>query len=775
MAIGKPADGLSAYKYQGLESETNQIRLVHLLPGTFDEDLCVLLPTVTLQKTFTRRNTSSRSSLLDLQTTLPKDWAVVETREGRYLFYRRIDTTDPRLAFETSWIHPNPDVDQNCYAPRVIGVSPSELNYEALSYAWGTGDRTSTVHVHHPSSRNSATHDIAGNLRISNSLSLALRHLRHLNSPRLLWIDQLCIDQENVMERNQQLPLMADIYRLASRVMVWLGEGNSTTVAAIETLNHIGVQVEIAPETVLNAPGSTEPSWHHTATELPFDDEVYHSIESLLMSDYFSRVWIYQEVKLASLDSIFKCGTAEISLVILRRAIICLYHRRSLRSPRLRALASKCLRVLWPREPNLYERNLRDMIDNKCANPRDKVYGTLALAPYSITRLVEPQYSSPVEVVYQQHFLAYLKARRRLDLLLHCELFSRNIPGPSWIPDWSATRLWTPFEADNLCLASGMSLAAAHLDYPSVLTASGVYCGTVSAVDLTTGSSVHDCINVIRQWEIPQLKDDMYCTGQTTMQALASLLSLDRTRERYPDRIVNPTLEKRMHFWQRCLKLKSEEMDDDFLNTRVMTATMEQLVNKDSFTTMERLANKCFFTTDKAQMGLGPPGLQAGDHLFVLLGCSAPLVLRPVASTIPATTISTTLEPVPINNVQYHVVGKTWVHGLMYGEALLGSLPPNIALQMRRVDTGREYWTIHFQNTDTSEISQEDPRLGPLPEGWEALQGSSGSDHERTEDDPYFFTRFRDTRSGEIINADPRLLAEELRKKGVNLMDVQLV
>ena len=86
-------------------------------------------------------------------------------------------------------------------------------------------------------------------------------------------------------------------------------------------------------------------------------------------------------------------------MTLLRRAIECLYDWQTLRPARLRTLVSKCLRILWPGEPNFYEENLHDMTAGKYSDPRDSVYGALALAPDSIMKLIRPQYSLAVEEV----------------------------------------------------------------------------------------------------------------------------------------------------------------------------------------------------------------------------------------------------------------------------------------------------------------------------------------------------------------------------------------
>lgn len=63
-----------------------------------------------------------------------------------------------------------------------------------------------------------------------------------MGTPTLLWIDAICINQQDILERNQQVNLMATIYQRATIVRVWLGndeKNDATTVfKAFEELEH---------------------------------------------------------------------------------------------------------------------------------------------------------------------------------------------------------------------------------------------------------------------------------------------------------------------------------------------------------------------------------------------------------------------------------------------------------------------------------------------------------------------------------------------------------
>jgi hypothetical protein len=82
-----------------------------------------------------------------------------------------------------------------------------------------------------------------------------------------LWIDQTCINQSDVEERNAQVRLMSTIYSQCLSVIVWLGGGDPSLFEAARTLNN---------------------------------QEDYRSLCTLFRNDYFARLWVVQEVMLAN-------------------------------------------------------------------------------------------------------------------------------------------------------------------------------------------------------------------------------------------------------------------------------------------------------------------------------------------------------------------------------------------------------------------------------------------------------------------------------------------
>lgn len=87
-------------------------------------------------------------------------------------------------------------------------------DFEALSFVWGEATSEGLFRIHE------------GDVKIRANLDAALRRLRQLDRPRLVWADAICIDQEDNLEKSSQVQMMADIYRKAKTTIAWFGPGD---------------------------------------------------------------------------------------------------------------------------------------------------------------------------------------------------------------------------------------------------------------------------------------------------------------------------------------------------------------------------------------------------------------------------------------------------------------------------------------------------------------------------------------------------------------------
>ncbi|KAM0145561.1 hypothetical protein ACHAPG_011563, partial [Botrytis cinerea] len=153
--------------------------------------------------------------------------------------------------------------------------------YEALSYVWGDPDITLPISVNKKQ------------FQVTVNLHAALLRLRDHSFERIIWIDAICIDQNNNEERKQQVQLMARIYSTAHRVIVWLGE---ETVEIEGALEHIQLIVD------------------EEHTEIPeswMEKLKQDRILKLLQNPWFQRIWVLQEAA-AARHIIIMCGSTTI-------------------------------------------------------------------------------------------------------------------------------------------------------------------------------------------------------------------------------------------------------------------------------------------------------------------------------------------------------------------------------------------------------------------------------------------------------------------------------
>lgn len=107
---------------------------------------------------------------------------------------------------------PMPGKENNKLQCRIhaLPILEAEDAYEAVSYTWGDSRKTASIICHDRE------------LPITNNLANALKQLHDPTKPRLLWIDAICINQGDGIEKGHQVKRMGNIYQSDKRVIVWL-------------------------------------------------------------------------------------------------------------------------------------------------------------------------------------------------------------------------------------------------------------------------------------------------------------------------------------------------------------------------------------------------------------------------------------------------------------------------------------------------------------------------------------------------------------------------
>lgn len=303
------------------------------------------------------------------------------------------------------------------FVPATIGGSQEVPTFAALSYTWKSASYP------HPwgsrKNRNSAT--LNGQpFRVNQNLYEFLRSIAEELQHMWLWIDQLCIDQNNDTERSNQVSIMADIYSYADEVIIWLGPLDERTVHAPLVLDFIkwaGSDRHTRDledqARLFNRSGFCHVRQHNADLHSNAYKHVVKDIEKArkLMADlpYWNRMWIVQELVLAKKLRI-RWGSYWVSWENMTAAQLD-DDQRTLRKvsrlpPEVRCLGH--LRRAFHQEPKAAKLRLWTVISNlhyrDCSDPRDRVYGVLGImSKYgngSYSSAMEIDYNKPVQEVF---------------------------------------------------------------------------------------------------------------------------------------------------------------------------------------------------------------------------------------------------------------------------------------------------------------------------------------------------------------------------------------
>jgi hypothetical protein len=139
------------------------------------------------------------------------------------------------------------------------------IEYDALSYMWGDPASTDTIYLS------------GSALPIASNLATALYHLRYIKSPLTIWVDAVCINQGDIIERSEQVRLMRQLYKRAKSVRIWINEpktdGTSEAVTALRNFCKIARNREEGLKSLGDEPSFWDP------------------VVPIFANEYWSRAW----------------------------------------------------------------------------------------------------------------------------------------------------------------------------------------------------------------------------------------------------------------------------------------------------------------------------------------------------------------------------------------------------------------------------------------------------------------------------------------------------
>lgn len=328
------------------------------------------------------------------------------------------------------------------------GIFAAELDsgpsYEALSYTWGDVHNTTPIAID------------GRRLHVTANLACALRYMRRPDAKRSLWIDAICINQQDVREKERQVRAIATIFKQSTQVLVWLGEEHDPLIH-----QHGPPPMPISEVFEVISNIAQGKSVAHLVGDNPWI-RWSPSFLDLLKRAWFGRLWVVQETAVTDNPTLI-CGKWSIPWLHLYGA-----HMNSLAASlgftANGAVAMKgalenydalvncwTFHQFWKTDKGLAEdelarRLLRVLVALKgkfrCSDERDRLYGILGMicAPDVVVSL-PMEYEKSATAIFKELAVFMIESRKSLDILFgdRVNFDSSEYPGkPSWVPTWKA-------------------------------------------------------------------------------------------------------------------------------------------------------------------------------------------------------------------------------------------------------------------------------------------------------------------------------------------------
>ena len=590
-------------------------------------------------------------------------------------------------------------------------------DYAALSYVWGDSGQTCPIILN------------GQEVWVQQNLEIALRALScraSFHGSYKLWVDAICINQHNSQERSRQIGKMRSIYGDAWEVIAWLGEEENNSGLAIDLLQSLNEARSKDCGEILEERLREDPEYLGLGC--------WTALHDLMIRAYWYRLWIIQEVVLGSSSVVLRSGGHSIKWTSFCQAIGFLFdylwtvkdsllaRERSLQyldqKPKI---AWKTLglhlvyRNLWALSRkeehggghHVSFGQLLDIANSATSqDSRDKVYGLIGIMDPEVAANVKPDYTLPPSKVYAAIAKTFICTYGNLEPLRDGNPWGRA-RSPSWAADWTwngrirharlTVSIWGPFWRsrgiplnDQLATphrASGEKKMEIYFsNYDMHLTCRGFLLDEVDGLSAREKGYFDWASDTIQQSK--SLKN-AYGGPKGVVEALFKALISDRVAEglkaserhaailNLPSsfQIAGPQFQNLGWTWltnqrgyyfrwggwrcaNRSFKVMGKPLDDYFSDTIPKNASEYDFTEVYSCNNRTGQGRR-FMTTLNGYLGWVPDNLydndesqvRSGDKIAIIFGCSTPIVIRPRGG-------------------YFQVLGESYVHGLMDGEAL---------------------------------------------------------------------------------------------------------
>ncbi|KAI1282691.1 heterokaryon incompatibility protein-domain-containing protein [Xylaria sp. FL0933] len=529
--------------------------------------------------------------------------------------------------------------------------------FEAMSYCWGDQTQRKTIKLIEDGTDGDGT--VRTELTVTENLYLMLKALRNVETIRVLWVDAICINQQDIDERSQQVSLMHQVYSKADRVVIWLGDANPPHLECFGLWDKIGRLLASDPDSFKSQVDSLDKPHSH---ETFISD--YAVIAAIFELFWFSRVWVVQEAYYAR-SCIVKRGPQEFSWAMVLRVNECLKRARQM-APGLvyRLMPNVTSRLFRVGHANgeLAVTKVHDFdqlavivaaIDLSCSDPRDKIFGIRHLVTDDDG--LQADYGKPILDVFADLTRHWIRKSRSLRILsaIHADfgrswhrmiMAAADLPSlghPSWSFWYTGSSGWANttlgFAAECKHRASGTTEPDHKLLLDSVdareLRLFGVRIGVIAEI-IPFGSHgmreidpavCQQTINTFEEIFDPWGKDLSWKPSYTNPNFVPIHEKVEAARDVHP------------HIHMEGRSLGSNEAIMSCLSDSLFLTEAENGIR---------------------QVGLCPHTAQIGDLVVVLLGGNVPFILRPAHRVSDQS-----------RGKMYYLVGEAYCQGYMNGRA----------------------------------------------------------------------------------------------------------
>lgn len=540
-----------------------------------------------------------------------------------------------------------PGVDGDPLRCSLYTARIEEIQYESVSYVWGTDQRKCEIVCNGKS------------LQITPNLHRVLRRVRLAVSPRTLWADSICINQEDLQEKSRQVTLMGHIYRSAERVLICMspiGEEHGPNLVAL--LEYACGVIDAALLQIYERVDEIkrDGEWSSQWSPFPWDWFPFAAIDAPIMSDprwasvntlleqaWFSRGWVVREAGLAR-QGLVIWGNTEFAWHDLMRVLVW-RHRRAAKTisipaedrfrSHLEAYESQHKDIIctFYQEGAWKPCSLLDYIHFARAlqlkDPRDRVFAFLDLAKDSTRQLtIVPKYTDAPSKVYRDFAIAYVSAMGDVDLLHYVKHTEESLGTNemSWVPDWSIAEAnfisfistsdnYPPLKSQEGRTSEPKLLDGTTLQVEGVVIDSVRFVSSVLQSDKMTAAALFELWTSVKKLEA-------HYPASYLLQAFFDALSIAGF---YGE--LEEWLDVRRAYIRMFERLSAALQVSGTIEWDATEVSMLEESSIHRFVT-SATAGKRFMVTERGCYGLAPAVAREGDSCAIIFGCSCPCLLR---------------------------------------------------------------------------------------------------------------------------------------------------